>query len=113
MGDENPTVDQVETEDHEKNSALEDNLKSRDTWLRLVFMVIYWVIIGLASLVGCVAVVLGFIWVLVTGEPNRQLQLVGQSLAAYVYEIVRYLTFNTDDKPFPFGGDWPSGSPDE
>ena len=24
-----------------------------------------------------------------------------------MYEIVRFLTFNTDDKPFPFGGAWP------
>ena len=113
MGDENPSVDQVKTEDREKNSELEDNLKSRDTWLRLVFMVIYYVIISLASLVGCVVVALGFLWVLVTGEVNRQLKQVGQSLAGYIYEIVRYLTFNTDQKPFPFGGDWPSGTSDE
>jgi hypothetical protein len=33
---------------------------------------------------------------------------VGQSIAAYIYESIRYLTFNTDDRPFPFGSPWPS-----
>ena len=67
-------------------------------------------LISLAGLVGCFVVVVGFCWVLFTGETNRQLQQVGQSIASYLYEIVRYLTFNTDDKPFPFGGDWPAAT---
>jgi hypothetical protein len=37
---------------------------------------------------------------------------VGQSLARYIYENVRYLTFNTDERPFPFGGKWPSARSD-
>jgi hypothetical protein len=45
---------------------------------------------------------------LFTGEINKQLQQIGQSVAGYMYQIVRYLTFNTEDKPFPFGGSWPS-----
>jgi hypothetical protein len=59
-------------------------------------------------MVGSVVVVLGFLWVLFKGEVNEDLREIGQSLARYVFEIVRYLTFNTDEKPFPFGGRWPS-----
>jgi hypothetical protein len=47
---------------------------------------------------------------LFTGEVNRQVQQVGQSIATYMYENIRYLTFNTEDRPFPLGNDWPSGS---
>ena len=72
-------------------------------------MVICYMLAGIASFVGTFVVVLGFLWLLFTGEVNRQIQQVGQSIAAYVYEIVRYLTFNTDERPFPLGGDWPSG----
>lgn len=105
---ENPTVDQVAAEDAD-SGKLEENLKSRTTWLRLLFMCIFGLLIGLAGMVGTVIVVLGFFWVLFTGEINRQLQQTGQSLAGYIYEIVCYLTFNSDAKPFPFGGEWPSG----
>ena len=104
----NPTVDQVASE-QVAGSKVEENLKSRTTWLRLLFMAIYGLVAWLAGMVGLVVVVLGFFWVLFTGEVNRELRQIGQAIASYIYEIVRYLTFNTDDKPFPFGGAWPSG----
>ena len=111
MGDDNPTLDHVAVEDTD-GSKIEDNLKSRTTWLRLLFMCVFCVLISLASLVGSVVVLLGFLWVLFNGEVNRQLQGTGQSIASYMYEIVRYLTFNSENKPFPFGADWPSGKTD-
>ena len=113
MGDENPTVDQVAGGDTGSESRMQENLKSRNTWLRLLFMVMYSVLIWLAGLVGIVVVILGFLWVLFTGEVNRELRQVGQSVASYVYEIIRYLSFNTDEKPFPFGGRWPSADTDD
>ena len=108
MVDQNPTVEQVESEGAGNASPLEQNIKSRSTWLRLLFILIYCALISLAGLVGTFVVVVGFFWVLFTGEVNQQLRQVGQAIASYIYEIVRYLTFNTDDKPFPFGGAWSS-----
>lgn len=113
MGDENPTVDQVAAEESGGHTTFEESLKSRNTWVRLAFMLIFYVLVSLASLVGTVVVVLGFLWRLVTGEVNRELREIGQSLASYLYEIVRYLTYNTDEKPFPFGSPWPSGGDSE
>jgi hypothetical protein len=113
MGGENPTVDQVTEEEQGGATPLEENLKSRSTWLRLIFMLIFYLLISLASLVGTVVVVLGFLGVLFTGEINKQLKQTGQALAGYIYEIVRYLTFNSDEKPFPFGGEWPSATSDD
>ena len=51
MGGENPTVDQVTVEEDGGTSPLEENLKSRSTWLRLIFMLVFCVLISLASLV--------------------------------------------------------------
>ena len=113
MGDENPTVDQVAGDDTGTETKVEDNLKSRNTWLRALFMVVYAILIWLAGLVGTVVIIFGFLWVLFTGEVNRELRQVGQGIASYVYEIIRYLSFNTDEKPFPFGGAWPSTDIDD
>lgn len=104
----NPTVEQVAA-DESGSGKVEQNIKSRTTWVRLLFMAIFGLLAWLASTVGLVIVVLGFFWVLFTGEVNRELRQIGQAIASYIYEILRYLTFNTDDKPFPFGGAWPSG----
>lgn len=110
MSNDNPPADDVVVDGDPAGKPIEENLKSRATWTRLLFMVICYILVSIASFVGTFVVVLGFLWVLFTGEVNRQIQQVGQSIAAYIYEIIRYLTFNTDDRPFPLGNDWPSGA---
>ncbi|MDH3532032.1 MAG: DUF4389 domain-containing protein [Gammaproteobacteria bacterium] len=112
MNETDPAADDVAVEG-DTSAPIEDNIKSRSTWLRGLFMCIYCVLFWLASIVGATVVIIGFFWVLFTGEKNTQLGQVGQGIAGYVYEIVRYLTFNTDDKPFPFGAPWPAGGTEE
>ncbi len=100
-------ADSTSPEDHKK---LEDNLKERSTWLRLLFMLILLFLWGVSRVVTAAVVVIQFLWVLVTGQPNAQLLQFGQGLATYSYEIVLYLTFNTEERPFPFS-DWRQGPP--
>jgi hypothetical protein len=90
---------------------LEEHLKSRSTWLRLFFMIVVGVFYAVARLVTTIVVVAQFCHVLFTGELNVQLRAFGQSLATYTYQIVTYLTFNTETRPFPFDAEWPNGPP--
>ena len=115
MSNDNPPVDHVVVDEKEprEESKLEKNLKTKSTWLRLVFMVIFFLIAGLASMVATAVVILGFFWVLFTGEANAHLKRFGGGLAAYISDIVSYLTYNTETKPFPFEGDWPSPKSEE
>ncbi len=110
MSDDNPPADHVIPEREDRSISVEENIKSQATWLRLLYMVVYCVIGTVVTAVLSVVVVLGFFWVLFTGDKNSQLQEAGQVIAAYLYEIVRYLTFNTEDKPFPFGDELPTAN---
>jgi cytoskeletal protein RodZ len=101
-------------EDAARDSGqLEQNLKRRSTWVRLVFMLILIAIYAITRIVFGAVIVFQFLWVLFTAETNKQLTELGQSLATYTYQIMRYLSFNTEDKPFPFDAEWPSGSTDD
>ncbi len=113
MSDTNPPADHAFVDDEKSGTPIEKNLKSRATWKRFLFMLISYLLISLASLVGTFVVLFGFLWLLFTGEVNRELRGVGQSLATYIYENVRYLTFNSNERPFPFGGKWPASDNDE
>lgn len=104
MSNHNPTVDQA---GKGSSRPMEDNLKSRDTWLRLVFMLVYAAIISVASIVATAIVVLGFLVVLFSGERNRQLMDAGHAVAEYFRQVLAYLTYNSEEKPFPFGADFP------
>jgi len=110
MSNDNPAADHAFADDNKSGNPIEQNLKSGATWLRGLFMLISCALAGVAIFAGSVIVVLGFFYVLFGGEVNRQVKDAGQSVASYIYNIACYLTFNTDEKPFPLGGEWPSGN---
>jgi hypothetical protein len=76
--------------------------------MRLVFMIIVALLYSVSRLVVAAVIVFQFLWVLFTGVNNEKLQKFGADLASYTYQIVLYLTFNTEDRPFPFDLEWPS-----
>ena len=85
---------------------LKSNLTSREHWTRLVYMIIFALCLQVASIVMWALVVLQFLFALVTGKDNGNLRSFGQSLSEYIYEALQFLTYNSNDKPFPFSS-WP------
>lgn len=112
MSDETPSSDSDSTAGQQQSKpAIKENLKRGSTWLRLFFMFVVVILYSVSRVVVSVVVLLQFFWVLLTGETNKPLENFGQSLATYTYQIIRYLTFNTEERPFPFDLDWPAGPP--
>jgi hypothetical protein len=105
------TEDEAYAGEHREPGDIEQHIKSRTTWLRLLFMLILIFLYGVSRVVVGAVVLLQFLWVLFTGETNERLRGLGQSLATYTYQVIRYLTYNTDSRPFPFDDDWPSPAP--
>jgi hypothetical protein len=93
------------------NEALKENVKSGSTWMRLLFMIVVAFLYSVSRIVVGAVVVFQFFWVLFTGEKNAKLLTLGQSLSTYTYQAVGYLTFTTEERPFPFDADWPTGPP--
>jgi hypothetical protein len=44
-----------------------------------------------------------------TRRANDNLLSFGRSLSVYIYQIARYVTFNQEERPFPFSP-WPTDS---
>ena len=88
-------------------TELKQNLKRRETWLRLLLVVLFWLIYSVAEFVLAAVVLLQFGFKLITGECNQKLLHFGASLSQFIYQVVKFMTFNTDERPFPFA-DWPS-----
>jgi uncharacterized protein YqhQ len=102
------------TADDDKGSSdLEKNVKQKSTWVRLFFMIVLAFLYGLSRFVIGAVIVIQFFYVLLTGKTKDVLKSFGHSLAIYSYEVIDYLTFNTDEKPFPFDGNWPTSLPKE
>jgi hypothetical protein len=73
-------------------------------------MLLFAVAYGVAELLLLVTAVFQFLYLLVTGKTVERLLIFGENLSRYFYQIIRYLTFNTEERPFPFS-DWPGAAP--
>ena len=89
---------------------IKENLKSSDTWTRVLYMVLFVVLYSLAEIVLTAVIVFQLLLVLFTASKNARLLKLGQSLSTYIYQVLSYLSFNSDYKPYPLGA-WPNGEP--
>jgi hypothetical protein len=88
------------------SGEIKENVTRRSIWLRLVFMIIMSAACSVAEIVILAVVVFQFLASLITGQPNDQLARFGRNLARYLQQIIVFMTFTTEEKPFPFAP-WP------
>lgn len=88
------------------------SLTNVNTWIRLAYMVLFALLVMAARLLVSIVVILQFALVLVFGRDNENLRNLGQGLGKWVYQAIMFLTFNSNDKPFPFD-EWPLLDPSE
>ncbi len=86
---------------------LKQNLTAGETWVRGLFILMFVFMLVVARLVTGAVVVIQFLFTVFTGQVNDNLKIFGASLARYVYNCLLFVTYNSDEKPFPFG-EWPA-----
>jgi hypothetical protein len=79
-----------------------NNLKKPAAWFRVLFMAGFVVALYVAGVILLVVMLAQIIFSLLTGEDNINLRRLGANLATYVAQILGFLTYNTEQKPFPF-----------
>ncbi len=99
-----------ETKNEKVHPNIEENLKSRSTWWRFFYMILFVFALWIASIVLGALVIFQFLFTLFTGEPNLRVLNFSQGLCTYCYQVLRFLTYNSEDQPFPFS-DWPAKPP--
>ena len=88
------------------------SLTNVNTWIRLAYMVLFALLVMAARLLVSIVVIVQFALVLIFGRDNENLRNLGQGLGKWVYQAIMFLTFNSDDKPFPFD-EWPALEPSQ
>lgn len=92
------------------NDEVKHNFLQPKTWMRALHMLLFAIIYTVSEVVITAVVIIQFIMVLFTGKGNQRLLQLGQSLTTFIYQILQFLTFNSEVMPYPFG-EWPKGTP--
>ena len=92
------------------SDEVKDNIRETKTWMRALYMLLFAVIYAVTEVILTAVVVFQFLLVLFTAKTNTRLLEFGQSLSTFIYQILQFLTFNSEAMPYPFG-EWPKGVP--
>ena len=79
----------------------------RNIWVRALFMLLMGLAFQICGTVLCFVTVIQFLITLLNDTPNIRLVSFGRSLGSYLRQIVNFLTFATEEMPFPFT-EWPA-----
>lgn len=85
---------------------IETNEREKPGIVRALYILLYLIIGRFISMVLFVIAITQYIYSWLTGEPNDKILYFTEGLAVYTKQLVSYVGFNTDEKPWPLG-DWP------
>ncbi len=83
----------------EQNGAKRD---FTDDLMRGVFMLIFFVAARFVAVLVAFIALFQFICTLITRKPNDNVKDFGKDLSLYAAEIIQFLSYTTDRKPWPF-----------
>jgi len=87
----------------EKLDDLADNVRDLSVWVRVSFVIVF--VVALHLIIGPLIVLLALaqgLFLIFTARVNENLASFGSLLTAYVAQILSFVTFNSERRPFPF-----------
>jgi hypothetical protein len=91
---------------------IKQRLQKNETWQRILYMLFFIFIYGFAKFLIFAIMLFQLVTLVITGKTNEQLLRFSQNLSTYIYQITIFLTFVSEQQPFPFSA-WPNGVPDK
>ncbi|MBK7493413.1 MAG: DUF4389 domain-containing protein [Nitrosomonas sp.] len=91
------------------NEEIKQRIQKRENWQRGLFMFFFMFIYGFSNSLVIGILFFQFVTLILTGKTNEFLLGFSQSLSIYIHQIINFLTFNSEQRPFPFST-WPNAS---
>jgi hypothetical protein len=70
--------------------------------VRLLYTVLFLILLGITVFLVKLSLVFQYILLFITLKPSEPVRRVANQLAAYAYQIIRYITLSSNARPFPF-----------
>jgi hypothetical protein len=79
----------------------------RNIWVRGLLMLLMAISYHISGMLLALAAIVQFVLAVLSDGPSARLLAFGRSLGLYLGQIADFVSFATEDVPFP-SGDWPS-----
>lgn len=81
---------------------LKQNLQDTNQWMRILYMVLFWIVLYFSLMVTGLIIFVQALFALITGSDNENIRKFAAELTKYINQILLFLTYNDERKPFPF-----------
>lgn len=84
------------------NEAVKQNVANKESWCRLLYVILFAMVLYIVMMLLGLVVVVQLIYAFATGTGNDDIKQFGRHLAQYINQIVLFLTYNDNRRPYPF-----------
>ncbi|MCP5244452.1 MAG: DUF4389 domain-containing protein [Burkholderiales bacterium] len=77
--------------------------------VRAIFMLFFIVVYSISKFLVTGIMIFQFVSIMLTEKPNEQILKFSQGLSIYISQIIQFLSFNSEQRPFPFSK-WPDSA---
>jgi hypothetical protein len=74
--------------------------------IKLLYLILFYLVFRITDLILLAVMLIQMVLTLVSGEPSNSVKVFGKSLGIYLQQISEFLSYASEEKPFPFS-DWP------
>ena len=85
---------------------IEHNIKQPSTWKRGGYILLFSIFYQMAAALLFLIITFQFVHKLITGDTNSQLRQLSRSIGSYIYQVLQFMSFNSNYTPYPFS-EWP------
>jgi len=101
----------IEQENPEQKAGEQKNAeqKSAQIWAQTVrglYVLLFWFILRISEFVVAGVAIVTFGFKIATNKAQPKVLAFGDSLSTYIYQVVSFMTYKSETKPFPFQ-EWP------
>ncbi|MBL0012045.1 MAG: DUF4389 domain-containing protein [Nitrosomonas sp.] len=93
------------------NEEIKQRLQKKEIWQRGFYLILFMCIYGFSNFLIISIFFFQYITLILTGQKNVLLLGFSHNLGTYIHQIISFLSFNSDQCPFPFSA-WPDGASD-
>ncbi len=94
------------TEETNQENPQSPSITSGMIGIRLLYTILFFLILGIIAVILKIAILFQFVVLFATKKPNAPVRNFCNQLSTYGYRLLRYVTLNENQRPFPFS-DYP------
>lgn len=94
------------------NDAVKQNISNKTQWQRILYVLLFALVLYPVMMLMAMIVFVQVIFALFTGKANENLTEFADDMTRYIQQILSFMTYGDDRKPFPFN-DWNSSELDD